>query len=79
MVPARDKSVSYILGNIERGRFPEDFFRSKEMRHYIGDTINKRGDAFAREVEKLVARLGYQTEGEIEMTKARGSKKGRLG
>ena len=78
-VPALTKSVSYILGNIERARFPEGFFRSKEMRRYIGDTVNKRGHAFAREVEKLVSRSGYQTEGEIEMTKLGAPKKEGLG
>lgn len=78
-VPALTKSVSYILGHIERARLPEDFFRSKEMRRYIGDTINKRGHAFAKEVEQLVNRLGYLTEGEVEMAKLGSPKKEGLG
>ena len=78
-VPALDKSVSYILGNIERAHFSEDFFRSQEMRRHIGDTVNKRGHVFASEVEKLVSRLGYQTEGEIEMTELGAPKKEGLG
>ncbi|SRR6266498_661772 len=42
-------------------------------------TVNKRGHAFAREVEQLVSRLGYQTAGEVEMTKLGASKKEGLG
>lgn len=78
-VPLLERGVAYFIGNIEQAHFPKDVFRSRAMHHYIGDTVNKLGHAFAKSVETLITQSGYQAEGEIEMTKLGASKNAGLG
>lgn len=72
-------SVSYVLGNLERGVFPERFFASDQMRAYIGRVINKKGHAFAERVYAAFINRGFEARLEIEMTEFRAPERERLG
>src|SRR5258708_23507236 len=78
-VPAFEKGVNYLIGHLERARFPKDHFRCTEMQSYVGNVTNKRGHQFAERVSKVFIGLGCPTELEIEVTRLGASKKLGLG
>ena len=63
----------YLLERTERGHLPQDFFRSREMKQYIGKVNDERGHAFARSVADQMRRDGWQVRNEVQMTELGGS------
>jgi len=78
-VPAFEKAMRYITGNIANGRFPDQFFVSPKMRSYIGNRVDRRGHVFAERVREELQRLGLSTRLEIKMTELGASKQPDLG
>jgi hypothetical protein len=65
--PMFEKSVAYLLGNLEEGVLPERFFASAATRAFIGRAVNRRGHLFAEQVRNVFAANGFATRLEIEM------------
>ena len=63
----------YLLERTERGHLPQDFFKSREMKQYIGAVNDKRGHAFARSVAAQMLGDGWQVRNEVQMTELGGS------
>jgi hypothetical protein len=63
----------YVLERSERGHLPQEFFRSKEMKEYIGRVSNERGHDFARSVADRFRMAGWQTRHEVQMTELGGA------
>ncbi|MGV3663520.1 MAG: hypothetical protein ACO1TE_25345 [Prosthecobacter sp.] len=74
-----DKSISYLCGNIEKGRLPERCFRSEQMRKHIGRQVDRRGHAFAEKVHQVFLDSGFSSHLEVEMSKLGAQKKDGLG
>lgn len=74
-----EKSVAYLLGHVEQADLPERFFRSDEMKSYIGKQVNKRGHAFAEIVNRVFSENAFTTRLEIEMSALGASKNDGLG
>jgi hypothetical protein len=78
-VPTFEKSVNYLLGHLERARFPKDHFHSPEMQAYVGNVTNKRGHDFAESVMKIFVESGHEAALEIEVARLGAPKKLGLG
>jgi hypothetical protein len=78
-VPLMEKSMAYLMHNIDEARFPEAFFATPAMRKHIGDTTNRLGHLFAKKVERLFAECGYSTRLEVKMRELGVSKQTDLG
>ncbi|QYY34649.1 hypothetical protein [Ruficoccus sp. ZRK36] len=77
--PFIEKSLSYLLGNIESANFPERFFSSANMRSYLGHEVNRRGHDFAERIRNIFNDHGLESRFEIEMTEIGASKSLGLG
>ena len=62
------QGLIYLLDSAEKGRFPQGFFTSTEMKRYIGEANNKRGHAFARSVAAGLQNGGWRARTEVQMT-----------
>ncbi|HEX8451001.1 MAG TPA: hypothetical protein VF647_02830 [Longimicrobium sp.] len=60
-------SLSYLLENIQAGWFPVEYFRSREMRKYLGGVNDALGHAFTAEVAADLRALGWNTREEVQM------------
>ena len=78
-VPTFEKSVTYVIGHLERARFPKEFFHSEAMQSYVGHITNKRGHAFAEKVAKVFGQSGCSVKLETEVTEIGAPKKLGLG
>ena len=58
----------YMLERTGHGGLPQDFFKSHEMKQYIGSVNSERGLAFARSVADHMRTNGWQARGEVQMT-----------
>ena len=58
----------YLLERTERGHLPQDFFKSHEMKQYIGAVNSERGHAFARSVADQMCKNRWQARNEVQMT-----------
>ena len=67
-IPMVRRACSYVVGNTSNGYFPEAFFASPEMRRYVGETANKRGHDFSRQVQGELTTLGLKSDLELEMS-----------
>jgi hypothetical protein len=63
-----EKSVSYMLDNLERGVLPSRFFASPQMRSFLGRIVNRKGHVFAERVYDTFGTNGFVARLEIEMT-----------
>jgi hypothetical protein len=63
-----EKSVSYILDNLERGVLPSRFFASPQTRSFLGRIVNRKGHVFAKRVYDTFEINGFAGRLEIEMT-----------
>ena len=67
------RGFQYLLGMIENGRLPQEFFRSREMKRYIGKVNDEKGHAFARSVADQMRKAGWKARNEVQMTELGGS------
>lgn len=67
--------IAYLLGRAERGRVPQEFFTSTEMRKYIGAVNSERGHSFARSVSDSLSNDQWMTRNEIQMAELGASAK----
>lgn len=58
----------YIFDRIESAWLPQEFFKTKLMRNYIGNRANVLGHAFAEEASNELNGLGWQFRLEVQMT-----------
>lgn len=62
----------FLLGMIENGQLPQEFFRSHEMKRYIGKVNDEKGHAFARSVADQMRKTGWKARNEVQMTELGG-------
>lgn len=62
------KGLAYLIERAERGHFSQDFFKSREMRAYIGGINNERGGLFTRRVAAELLKHGWQVRTEVLMS-----------
>lgn len=67
------RGFQHLLGMIENGRLPQEFFRSREMKRYIGKVNDEKGHAFARSVADQMRKAGWKARNEVQMTELGGS------
>ncbi len=65
----------YVLERSERGRLPQEFFTSEEMKQYIGSVNSERGLVFARLVADQLREADWKVRNEVQMTELGGSAK----
>ena len=58
----------YLLQRSEDGLLPNDFYRKREMKEYIGSVNDKRGHAFADSVAQEMRKKGWRVENEVKMS-----------
>lgn len=79
IVPVDDKVImfgaralrtafEYLFSNCVNGTLPLDFFKSREMKAYIGAAANARGHDFARSVGRRLTDSGWKVKLEVKMT-----------
>ncbi len=61
-------SLGYLLSSSEEGRFPPDFFASRQMKQYVGAVNDERGHAFALSTADKLRARGWQARTEVQMT-----------
>ncbi|ACG74560.1 conserved hypothetical protein [Anaeromyxobacter sp. K] len=61
-------SIGYLLSSSEEGRFPPEFFASKEMKRYVGSVNDERGRAFTLSVAETIRGQGWLARTEVQMT-----------
>ena len=66
------RGFQYLLGKIENGHLPQEFFRSREMKRYIGKVNDEKGHAFARSVADQMRKDGWKARIEVQMTELGG-------
>lgn len=59
---------SYLVERAENGQLPQDFFKSPQMKTYVGAVNAERGLLFAREVADRLRRQGWEARNEVQMT-----------
>ena len=65
----------YLFDRIEHGHLPgKEFFRSEEMRRYIGSVVDRRGEEFEKSVASAFSELGWKTRWSLKITELGGSK-----
>ena len=57
-----------LLGKIEHGYLPQEFFRSDAMKRYLGGITNKRGHEFTRTVSEHLRSKGWSTRVDVKMS-----------
>ena len=58
----------HLMAKTECGHLPQEFFESREMKQYIGETNNERGHGFARSIAEKMRGRGWKTRDEVQMT-----------
>ena len=69
-----DHALTYAL-RAHSGGLPVDFYRSDEMRSWIGAVIDERGHAFNQQVRDDLEALGLVAIAEVDMTRLGGTKR----
>ncbi len=67
------------MGHIERGAFPQNYFKSKEMRTYMGEVAHKLGHKFTAKVAQIFIDAGLKVRTEVEMSTLGAAKNAGLG
>jgi len=62
------ESFRYIFENIEAAWLPQEFFKSDEMKKYIGFKAHRLGHDFTEEVSEKLKNLGWQCRIEVKMS-----------
>ena len=57
-----------LLGKIENGYLPQEFFNSEAMKSYLGGITNKRGHEFTRTVAEHLRSKGWSTKVDVKMS-----------
>ena len=58
---------AYLLEWTEDGRLPNEFYKSQEMKRYIGAVSSEKGHAFARSVSQEMHDKGWHVKNEVKM------------
>ena len=66
------RGFQFLLAMIENGHLPQEFFRSREMKRYIGKVNDEKGHAFARSVADQMRKAGWKARNEVQMTELGG-------
>ena len=61
------RGLFHILHEMERGGFPNEFFKSNEMKKYVGRTSDRKGHEFANRVAQHLSLQGWNTCTEVQM------------
>lgn len=61
-------TFDYILGRSKEGLLPGRFFKTDEMKKYIGAVNDKKGHAFAKSIAEKLRQQGWQVRNEVKMT-----------
>ena len=62
------QSILNLLGRIDEGHLPQEFFTSAEMKKYVGKVNDEKGHAFAQSVANKLCEKGWHTRNEVQMT-----------
>ena len=62
------QSILNLLGRIDEGHLPQEFFTSAEMKKYVGKVNDEKGHAFAQFVANKLCEKGWHTRNEVQMT-----------
>ena len=62
------RGIMHLMAKTECGHLPQEFFESREMKQYIGETNNERGHGFARSIAEKMRGRGWKTRNEVQMT-----------
>lgn len=57
----------HTINTLHAGRLPERFFKSAEMKGYLGKTANKRGHDFEGKVAEVFRQVGIECEVNVSM------------
>ncbi|MCY3869907.1 MAG: hypothetical protein OXG87_10140 [Gemmatimonadetes bacterium] len=69
------QSILNLLGRIDEGHLPQEFFTSTEMKQYVGMVNDEKGHAFAQSVANKLCEKGWHTRNEVQMTELGASDK----
>jgi hypothetical protein len=61
------QSAGYILDSIEKGWLPQEACSSAEMKAFLGEMTNKKGEFFEDLVEERIKKLGWLTRKRVQM------------
>jgi hypothetical protein len=61
-------SFGYLLRCCYEGEFDKEFFRTKEMRSWVGSVSDKRGHEFNKEVEKAFIENGWHAQSDMKLS-----------
>ena len=67
------KAMNYMLSQIEKGNFPTDFFKTKQMKSFCGEINRKKGDQFNKEVASKLRNLNWNVKLNLEMSQLEAS------
>ena len=62
------QSILNLLGSIDEGHLPQEFFTSAEMKKYVGKVNDEKGHAFAQFVANKLKENGWHIRNEVQMT-----------
>lgn len=62
------QGIFHTLDAFEKGKFPNEFFHSTEMKQYVGSINDKKGHQFTRQVAETLSQRGWKTKTEVELT-----------
>lgn len=62
------QGVGYLFDKTEQGQLPDTFFRSMEMKSYIGAVNDQRGHAFNQTVAEELQTRGWNVRPEVKMS-----------
>ena len=62
------QNILDLLGRIDEGHLPQEFFTSAEMKKYVGKVNDQKGHAFAQSVANKLCEKGWHTRNEVQMT-----------
>ena len=69
------QSILNLLGSIDEGHLPQEFFTSAEMKKYVGKVNDEKGHAFAQSVANKLRENGWHIRNEVQMTELGASDK----
>ena len=61
-------AIPYLLSQIYEGNFHPEFFKSKEMQHFHGETNNKKANEFNQRVADEFKKLNWNVELNVNMS-----------
>ena len=70
-VPLAQQALAYAL-RAHSGLLPDSYFRTKEMKSWVGGVVDRLGHEFNHEVARRLATLGLSTKAECLMTELGG-------